>query len=68
MAAYAVVFFVYQFAVRHVGFSARNIAVLVGAVVMIAAVWGVNRSMESRGRSRQKSETEKSKLNNNNTK
>lgn len=48
MLLYAVVFFVYQFAVRHVGFSPRNVAVLVGAVVLIVAVWAYNRAAEKR--------------------
>jgi uncharacterized membrane protein (DUF2068 family) len=60
MSVYAVVFFVYQFGVRHVGFSPRNIAVLVGAIVLILAVWLVNRSIESRGRnSENRGETRK---------
>ncbi len=50
MSVYAVVFFVYQFGVRHVGFSPRNVAVLVGAIVLILAVWLVNHSIESRRR------------------
>ncbi len=67
MAIYAIVFFVYQFAVRHVGFSTRNVAVLVGAVVLIVAVWCVNRSIEKRERIAAKRETENSKTINNKT-
>lgn len=52
MLLYAVVFFVYQFAVRHVGFSPRNVAVLAAAVVLIAAVWAYNRAAEKRQRQR----------------
>ena len=48
MALYAVVFFVYEFFVREVGFTPRNLSVMIGAVIMIAAVWWINRANERR--------------------
>ncbi len=46
MALYAVVFFVYEFFVRKVGFTPRNLSVMAGAAIMIAAVWWINRTNE----------------------
>ncbi len=48
MALYAIVFFVYEFFIRKVGFSPRNLSVMAGAVIMIAAVWWINRMNEKR--------------------
>lgn len=48
MALYAVVFFVYEFFVREVGFTPRNLSVMAGAAIMIAAVWWINRMNEKR--------------------
>ena len=53
MALYAVVFFVYEFFVREVGFTAHNLSVMAGAIIMIAAVWWINRTNERRKNSPQ---------------
>ena len=56
MAIYAVAFFIYEFIIRKVGFSPRNLSVMFGAIIMIAAVWWINRENGS----------ERNKTNNNN--
>lgn len=53
MALYAVVFFVYEFFVREVGFTSHNLSVMAGAIIMIAAVWWINRTNERRKNSSQ---------------
>lgn len=68
MGAYALVFFVYQFAVRHVGFSPRNIAVLAGAIIMILAAWLINREIEKGKRKQNPADQPNNETLNDNTK
>lgn len=48
MAAYAAIFFAYEFGVRRVGLSARNVGAAAAAVALVVAVWAINRRRERR--------------------
>ena len=65
MAIYAVSFFIYEFIIRKVGFSPRNLSVMFGAIIMIAAVWWINRRNERQNGNRENG-SERNKTNNNN--
>lgn len=64
MAAYAAIFFAYEFGVRRVGLSARNIGAAAAAVALVVAVWATNRRRERRSK---KAESDKQQGNQQNS-